>query len=134
MSTNDLPPAGLSYAPPYDQSQELDPKTVKPVLIPSGDLSKLEYFQHLHARHTLWARAVLLAIIFGMLAINMWQTQRNYTAVIINMDQARMAQADIDEANANRLAEISGELAKLRADVATLTAAAQAQDPSLAAR
>ena len=124
MSQHDSPLAGLSYAPPYDKTSELDPKSVHPVLISSGDLSKLEYFQQLHARHTLWARAVLLVVIFGMLAVNMWLTQRNYTAVVVNMDQARMAQSDIDEANARRLADLSTELQALRADMAALKPAA----------
>lgn len=62
---------------------------------PGVDLETLDYYRTLHGKHTFWARVALLTIIFGMLGANMWLTQRNYSTVILNVDQTRLAQAEM---------------------------------------
>jgi len=70
---------------------------------PTVDIEALEYYRTLHGRHTMWARAALLTVIVSMLGANMWLTQRNYHTVIVNMDQARLAQAQLMDQQATML-------------------------------
>ena len=123
------PPAGLSYAPPYDPSQELDPSSVKPVVVPAADLSKLEFFQEQAARRTLVARVLLLGVIFGMLALNVWATWRNHETLLINIDQARLEQAQVLETTQADLARVEAQLERLTAQVDALRASAAGETP-----
>lgn len=89
---------------------------------PAFDVEALEYYQRLHARHTLWARVALLVVIVGMLGANMWLTQRNYHTVIVNMDQSRLAQSELIDRHlaeadkqANRVAQMEAQLRDIRA-------------------
>ncbi len=84
---------------------------------PSIDLSKMEYYKEQEAQRTLIARIVLLTIIFGMLASNMWLTQRNYEALLINVDQTRLAQVRLHDVTAARLAAMELHIADLQATV-----------------
>jgi hypothetical protein len=86
------------------------------------DVEKLEYYQTLHARHTLYARAALLLVVFGMLGANMWLTQSNFETLMVNLDASRTDQqvvmdqhtASIDAQN-HRLAAIEGRLVAIEA-------------------
>ena len=73
---------------PEEVVEEVDPS-------PGFDIEALEYYRRLHGRHTFYARAALLAVIVGMLGANMWLSQRNYNALLVNMDQSRLAQAEL---------------------------------------
>lgn len=76
LSAEEVTPPDL----PYDA--QLDPE-------------QLAMYQKEHARHTFWARVALLSVIFGMLAANMWLTQRNLEVMMVNMDDARHGQSVI---------------------------------------
>ena len=69
-------------------------------------LDSLEYYQRLHSRNTWIARLVLLTIIFGMMSMNMWMTQRNYEALVINVDQARLAQVHMLDITVSRVKKL----------------------------
>jgi hypothetical protein len=69
-------------------------------------LDKLDYYQGIHSRNTFYARLVLLTVIFGMLSANMWMTQRNYEALVINVDQARLAQVHMLDITVSRVKKL----------------------------
>lgn len=103
---------------------------------PGVDIEALEYYRRLHGRHTLWARIALLTVIVGMLGANMWLTQRNYHAVIVNMDQARLAQAELMDNQAAMVVQQAQHVATLETRMAAFEEAqahTQAQTDSLVA-
>ncbi len=121
--------AGLVSAPPYDPSSELDPSLVEPV-VPSGDdLQNLAYFREQHAQQTFRARATLIAIIFIMLAGNMWLTWRANTEVMSNLDQARLDQAALSETIEVRVTALEAALNQLSAQVLAVQADQQTAAP-----
>jgi len=83
-------------------------------------LEALEYYRSLHARHTFWARVALLTAIVGMLGANMWLSQRNYTALLVNVDQVRLAQADMIDQTGELVQAQQVQIAALQARIATL--------------
>ena len=121
--------AGLTYAPPYDPSNELDPKRVRAIQGGSFDLSRLEYFQQQAARRTLFARLLLLLVIFGMLFVNMWLTQRNYEHMLINLDETRSAQSGLEEVTWVHLRELKSDNKELLQRVGNLEAKLEAMAP-----
>lgn len=80
---------------------------------PGVDIEALEYYRRLHGRHTLWARITLLTVIVGMLGANMWLTQRNYATLIVNMDQSRLAQAEMIDRQEAHIANLEARLASI---------------------
>ena len=76
----------------------------------SESLKKLEYYQAKEARRTMIARVILLSVIIGMLGLNMWLTQRNYDALVINMNQARLDQDQFHEFTTIRLKGVEEQL------------------------
>jgi len=110
--------AGMTFAPAYDKSTELDPSAVEAVNVVSANLEKMEYFQAQQAQKTLIARAVLVLLIFGMLSANMWLTNRNYEHMLINLDQARSAQAKLEETTWRHLKDLDARLAAIESAVA----------------
>lgn len=89
---------------------------------PGVDIEALEYYRRLHGRHTLYARVALLVVIVGMLGANMSLSQRNYNALLVNMDQARLAQAELldrhlvaAELQQDRIEVLEARLAELQA-------------------
>ena len=111
--------AGMTFAPEYDKSSEIDPSAVEAVNVVSANLEKLEYFQAQQARKTLVARTVLVVLIFGMLSANMWLTSRNYDHMLINLDQARSAQAKLEETTWRHLKGLDDRLAVIESSLAT---------------
>ena len=78
------------------------------------ELQTLEYYTRRAARRTLVSRIVLLTVIFGMLSANMWLTQRNYESMLINVNQARLAQDQLHDTTAMRLDEMERQLLTLQ--------------------
>lgn len=81
-------------------------------------LDQLEYFQQIHRRNTWLARAMLLGVLMSMLFVQMWMTQRNYDAMIINVDQTRMAQVNLFEAQVERIRKLEVRVIDLQQSVA----------------
>ncbi len=127
---SDSPPgAGLVSAPPYDPSSELDPSLVEPVTPGSDDLQSLSYFKEQHAQQTFRARAVLLTIIFVMLAGNMWLTWQTRSSVMANLDQTRLDQAALSELMETRVTSLETQIS----DLTAMVGAHQARQEALAA-
>ena len=84
---------------------------------PVFDVKQLEFYQKKTARQTFWARFVLLLVIFGMMATNVTLTQRNYEAMLINVNQARLGQLQLHEATLMKLDDIDQRLGALEATV-----------------
>lgn len=80
----------------------------------------LEEFHDRHARDTWWARVVLITLIFGMQGLNLWMTQRNYDAMIIDVDASRQAASQIDEQTTLRLETLSRRLESMQAQLASV--------------
>ena len=81
-------------------------------------LDQLEYFQQIQRRNTWLARAMLLGVLMSMLFVQMWMTQRNYDAMIINVDQTRMAQVNLFEAQVERIRKLEARVIDLQQSVA----------------
>jgi hypothetical protein len=81
-------------------------------------LDQLEYFQQIQRRNTWLARAMLLGVLMSMLFVQMWMTQRNYDAMIINVDQTRIAQVNLFEAQVERIRKLEARVITLQQSVA----------------
>lgn len=84
---------------------------------PNGtvDVHDLEEFHERHSRDTWWARAVLVTVICGMLAVNLWMTHRNYEEMMIDIDASRLAASEIDQQTTIRLEALDRRLAAIEA-------------------
>ena len=67
------------------------------------DAAWLEWHQAKVERRTLVARVSLILLFVGMLLGNLWMTERMHEAMLINVDQARLAQVLLQEANYKKL-------------------------------
>jgi|GEM_PF-3786759 len=67
------------------------------------DAAWLEWHQSKVERRTLVARVSLILLFVGMLLGNLWMTERMHEAMLINVDQARLAQVLLQEANYTKL-------------------------------
>ena len=81
-------------------------------------VDQLEYYQAIERRNTWLARALLLGVIMAMLGSNMWMSQRNYESMLINMDQTRLAQMNLFEAEMERIRQLELQVAELQAKAA----------------
>ena len=77
-------------------------------------LDQLEYFQQIQRRNTWLARAMLLGVLVAMLFVQMWMTQRNHDAMLINMDQTRLAQVNLFEAQVERIRQLEARVVTLQ--------------------
>ncbi len=77
-------------------------------------LDKLEYYQQIQQRNTWLARALLLSVLVGLLGVNMWMSQRNYEAMLINVDQTRLAQVNLFEAQVERIRKLEARVITLQ--------------------
>jgi hypothetical protein len=80
-------------------------------------VDQLEYYQAISRRNTWLARAILLSVIMSMLGANMWMSQRNYESMLINVDQTRLAQVNLFEAEMERFRQIEVQVAALQAKI-----------------
>jgi len=78
-------------------------------------VDQLEYYQTIARRNTWIARALLLTVIMSMLGANMWMSQRNYESMLINVDQTRLAQMNLFEAEMERISQLDKQVADLQA-------------------
>ncbi len=118
-------PAGLTYAPEYDKSSELDPSKVKPVEAPQ-ELEQLQYFRQADAKRTMVARAVLLSIIFVMLGANLWQSKRMHDDVLTNLNQTRLDLVALNEASAHEMKVLAQTVVALEKRIIEIEAEAVA--------
>ena len=87
-------------------------------------VDQLEYYQAIARRNTWIARGLLLTVIMSMLGANMWMSQRNYESMLINVDQARLAQMNLFEAEKERIRQLEVQVVELQkeADLPETTA------------
>ncbi len=78
------------------------------------NIQQLEYYQQIQRRNTWLARALLLIVVMSMLGANMWMSQRNYESMLINVDQTRLAQMNLFEAQMERLRQLEIQVATLQ--------------------
>jgi hypothetical protein len=76
-SSNGNPPAGLAFAPTYDASQEMDPAQAEEIQPEGFDVHKLAYYQELERQRSFKIRGGLMAMVFAMIAANMWMVRSN---------------------------------------------------------
>lgn len=91
-------------------------------------LESLETYNQEHARHTLISRVLLLGVIFGGIALNLWMTNRNYEALIISIDHEREASVDIFDRTNAELGKMQAEIQRLQTSVDTLEKRLASQD------
>jgi hypothetical protein len=63
----------------------------------SEELRRLEYYQRREAKRTFIARAVLLTFIVGLLGTNLMMTWQMRSDMVVNIDQARLEQAALQD-------------------------------------
>jgi len=85
---------------------------------PTVNARDLEEFHERHARDTWWARVALITVIFGMLGLNLWMTERNYEAMMIDIDASRLAASEIDQQTTVRLEALDRRLDAIEARLA----------------
>jgi len=78
------------------------------------DAAWLEWHQAKVERRTLVARVSLIAIFVGMLLGNLWMTERLHEAMLINVDQARLAQVLLQEANYTKLERLEQDISAIK--------------------
>lgn len=93
------------------------------------ELSDLEELHEQHARQTWWARVTLLSLVFGMLALNLWMTQRSYDALMADVDASRTGMSEVHEQTSLRLEAIEARLTRIEARLDQPVAVAVAADP-----
>lgn len=107
----DLAPdrAGLSWAPAYQGpvTEEVARGTA-PV-----DLSQLEYMQSQLHRRNRAMRMVLTLLLLGALAFNFLVLTQIHDAVLVNVDQARLAQMDLNDLTRARLEALEVKIDRL---------------------
>jgi hypothetical protein len=81
-------------------------------------MDQLEYFQQIQRRNTWLARAMLLGVLMSMLFVQMWMTQRNYESMLINVDQTRLAQVNLFEAQVELIRKLEVRVVALQQSVA----------------
>ena len=57
---------------------------------------------------------MLLSVIMSMLGANMWMSQRNYESMLINVDQTRLAQMNLFEAEIERFRKLEDKVEDLQ--------------------
>lgn len=97
--SNGNPPAGLAFAPTYDSSQELDPNKVETIQPEGFDVHKLAYYQELERQRSFKIRAGLMAMVFAMIAANMWMVQSNRNSMV---DANAQINAQLNQATSDR--------------------------------
>jgi hypothetical protein len=124
----DLSPlAGLHVAPEYDKSKELDPSKVQAVNAPF-DVEKLEYFQKRQEKRTWYARVTLLGALVFLICMDIWvatvhheaaiaEITRNRSEQLINLNQARMDQAALQELTNNQIDALVAQVELLQGQV-----------------
>ena len=97
------------------------------------DAAWLEWHQAKVERRTLVARVSLILLFVGMLLGNLWMTERMHEAMLINVDQARLAQVLLQEANYKKLEgleqDVSAIMEELGIEAAPVAATEEAPDP-----
>ena len=100
----------------------------------SADLKRLEYYQRREAQRTFYARALLLTVILGMLGANMFLTWQTHSDMLTNMDQARLEQSQLIDAQAATLHDMEARMATMEAQVDMMEAQTASTADMLAMR
>ena len=97
------------------------------------DAAWLEWHQAKVERRTLVARVSLILLFVGMLLGNLWMTERMHEAMLINVDQARLAQVLLQEANYKKLEgleqDVSAIMDELGIEAVPVTATEEELEP-----
>ncbi len=103
--------AGMSFAPPYDPSQELDPSKA-PVVSTPEPLRREDfvYFRQQIERNARYARLALMVAVVALLLANIWLTRQSTSNIIQNIDLDRDHQSSFEDGVDSRLNKIEQRL------------------------
>jgi hypothetical protein len=115
MADKDRKSAGMSYAPPLREFTEITEAGT------SFDVRELAFYKERDNQRTFRSRAAMLSAIFLMLATGILVANRNHdaameqnaklmSALMENLDQTRLDQAQLTEMVESRLESIEGHL------------------------
>ena len=115
MADKDRKSAGMSYAPPLREFTEITEAGT------SFDVRELAFYKERDNQRTFRSRAATLSVIFVMLATGILVANRNHdaamnqnaklmSALMENLDQARLDQTQLSEMMESRLVAIEGQL------------------------
>ena len=107
--------AGLSFAPPYDASQEIDPAKA-PVVETAAPMRRedFEYFRQRMEKKAMLGRVVLFASVLLLLLFNLWLTQRGTEDVVHNVDESRLHQSEFEDSVNAQLNQIESALSTIQ--------------------
>ena len=109
----------MSFAPPYDPSQELDPSKAPVVNTPEPlRREDFEYFRQQIERNARYARLALMVAVVALLLGNIWLTRQSTADIIQNIDLDRGHQSNFEDGVDSRLAKIEQRLAAMEARLA----------------
>lgn len=74
------------------------------------DVKSLEFYTRQEAFRQLVTRVLLITAVMMMLLVNMLQTERNYEAILVNINQARLEAVAMQEAHDARFASVEKKL------------------------
>jgi hypothetical protein len=74
------------------------------------DVKSLEFYTRQEASRQLVTRVLLITAVIMMLFVNMFQSERNYEAILVNVNQARLEAVALEEAHEARLAGMKEQL------------------------
>ena len=94
-------PAGLTHAPSYDASQDVDDAQVESIQEPTGfDVHKLAYYQELERKRSFMSKMVLMIVMFALIGTVIMLIQDNSEAMNANTAalQERLNNATMERA------------------------------------
>jgi hypothetical protein len=113
--------AGLSYAPPYDKSQEFDPDKAEVITTPETVKPEdFEYFRERMEKQGSLLRVLVVTVLIIAVGTNMLLTLRSQRMVVQNINQARADQVDLDERLVGELEALNQRVRSLEATIAAM--------------
>ncbi len=123
--------AGLSYAPPYDQSKEFDPAKAEVITTPEVVKPEdFEYFRQRMEKQGSLLRALVVTVLIIAVGTNMLLTLRSQHVVVQNINQARHDQAQLDERLVTEVESLQATLMGLEAKLAAQERAPPPAEPA----
>jgi len=117
--------AGLSYAPPYDPSKEMDP-TSAPVIETPKQVRRedFDFFRKRIALQAFYGRLLIFTLLFVAMLVNIVLTLQSKDDIILNINETRAHASTFEDGVQRELLHLHKKVDELEAEVRTLSEAA----------
>jgi hypothetical protein len=131
MSEEENNGAGLSYAPPYDQTKEFDPKQAEVITSPEAVRREdFDFFRKRIEKQASMGRMLLIVVLLLAVGANLLLTLRTQEIVIDNVNQARHDQSVLDERLLAKVNAMDAQLGLLGQQIEALQQAIPQEEPA----